>query len=209
MTEKDPLHEWNRLNKENLEQGFVSEMFINMSITSPLADKFSIWLFAGTGATGALLITQLQNIIPSLSLSGFRVCMFMLITSAICAFVAKYWALRCQIQTSFMQNLTEKLDALFEKHEKDEDEIKQLAKERGIEIDTEIEFNNIINEFIKPFPFWVKWLVTRKTREEAQNRQSGYHVAVKAYYWQLNFTFLQSVFFILFLCSGAWYASSL
>jgi hypothetical protein len=49
-------NEWNRLNNENLEQDFVSEFFISMSSTSPLVDKFSIWLFAGTGATGALLI---------------------------------------------------------------------------------------------------------------------------------------------------------
>jgi hypothetical protein len=49
MKEDDPLLEWNRINNENLEQDFVSEMFINISNASPLIDKFSIWLFAGTG----------------------------------------------------------------------------------------------------------------------------------------------------------------
>ena len=79
MTKEDPLLERNRLNKENAEQNFVSEMFISASKTSPLTDKFSVWLFAGTGATGALLISQIQQIIPSLSLIGYRVCMFMLV----------------------------------------------------------------------------------------------------------------------------------
>jgi hypothetical protein len=40
MKEDDPLLEWNRINNENLEQDFVSEMFINISNTSPLIDKF-------------------------------------------------------------------------------------------------------------------------------------------------------------------------
>jgi hypothetical protein len=34
-----------------------------MSSTSPLVDKFSIWLFAGTGATGALYAKK-GNYIP-------------------------------------------------------------------------------------------------------------------------------------------------
>jgi hypothetical protein len=81
MKEDDPLLEWNRLNNENLEQDFVSEFFIIMSSTSPLVDKFSIWLFAGTGATGALLISQIQGVIQGLSVTGFKVCMFMLIVA--------------------------------------------------------------------------------------------------------------------------------
>jgi hypothetical protein len=105
MKEDDPLLEWNRINNENLEQDFVSEMFINISNTSPLIDKFSIWLFAGTGATGTLLISQIQGVVQGLSITGFKACMFMLIASAISAFVAKYWALRCQIQTDITQNI--------------------------------------------------------------------------------------------------------
>ncbi|MCK4843169.1 MAG: hypothetical protein KAT04_15005 [Methylococcales bacterium] len=209
MKEDDPLLEWNRLNKENLEQDFVSEMFINMSSTSPLADKFSIWLFAGTGATGALLISQIQGVIQSLSTTGFKVCMFMLIASAISAFFAKYWALRCQIQTDITRNLKNNIREIFEKHGKNADEISEIAEKRGIEIETEIQLENVINEFKKPFPFWVRWLITRSVSKTKNNRQAGYHVAIKAYFWQLNFTLIQSLFFIAFLCFGGLYASSL
>jgi hypothetical protein len=41
------------------------------------------------------------------------------------------------------------------------------------------------------------------------NRQAGYHVAIKAYFWQLNFTLIQSLLFIAFLFFGGFYASSL
>ena len=72
MSDKDPLFEWNRLNKENAEQEFASAFF-GMTSTSPLADKFSMWLFAGTGATSALLITQISTIIESLGFYSIRI----------------------------------------------------------------------------------------------------------------------------------------
>jgi hypothetical protein len=49
-------------------------MFINISNASPLIDKFSIWLFAGTGATGSLLISQIQGVVQGLSITGFKAC---------------------------------------------------------------------------------------------------------------------------------------
>jgi hypothetical protein len=209
MKEDDPLLEWNRINNENLEQDFVSEMFINISNTSPLIDKFSIWLFAGTGVTGTLLISQIQGVIQGLSITGFKACMFMLIASAISAFVAKYWALRCQIQTDITQKLKNHMKGLFDEHEKNADEILEIAEKRGIELETEIQFENIINEFKKPFPFWTQWLMSRSVNKIKNNRQAGYHVAIKAYFWQLNFTLIQSLLFIAFLFFGGFYASSL
>ena len=209
MSDKDPLLEWNRLNKENAEQEFASALFFGMTSTSPLADKFSMWLFAGTGATSALLITQISTIIESLSLKGFRMCMFMLIASALSAFIAKYYALRCQIQNDLQTSLNSQLAEIFNSHEESEDRILEIAEKRGIELETEIELQNVINEFKKPFPFWVQWLITRSAKKTEGNRQAGYQYSVKAYYKQLNYTFFQAAFFMGFMCAGGWYAGGL
>lgn len=105
----DPLLEWNRLNKENAEQGFVSALFQSMSETSPLVEKFSMWLLAGTGATSALLVTQIESVLPYLSSQGFKSCLVVLVVSAIAGFVAKYYSLRCEIQNKVQSKLTELL----------------------------------------------------------------------------------------------------
>jgi hypothetical protein len=209
MTKEDYLLERNRLNKENIEQNIASEIFINISKTSPLTDKFSVWLFAGTGATGALLISQIQQILPSLSLIGYRVCMFMLVASAIFAFIAKYWALRCQIQTNFMLSLKKSMEELLSEFDRNEDEIIEEAEQRGIELKTEMEIENVMNEFIQPFPFWIRWSINRYRNKEKNSRQDGYHAAIKAYLWQIHFTFLQSLSFISFLLLGGWFAIGL
>jgi hypothetical protein len=209
MSDPDPLLEWNRLNKENSEHDIASAMFISMANTSPVVDKFSMWLFAGTGATGALLITQINSVLPSMSITGFRACMFMLIGSSIFAFIAKYFALRCQIQNEITAMFTERADVIFAGHEKNEERIEEIARERGIEIETDINFSNVIKEYVRPFPKWVQWLVNRSTQKNEGDRQAGHHLAVKAYYKQLRFTFLQALMFIGFMCAGGWYAGGL
>lgn len=203
----DPLLEWNRLNKENAEQNLVSAIFKSGARTSPIVDKFSMWLLAGTGATGALLITQIDVVLLRLTPTGFRLGMGFLLLSAILGFVAKYKSLQCQIQTEVQEKITELMPIILDKHKEDETKIREYAEQRGLEIETDINFQNVIAEFVKPFPSWVKWLIERQVRKSQNNRQAGYHIAIMAYFGQLRYTFWQAVLFLAFLCAGAWYAS--
>jgi hypothetical protein len=205
----DPLVEWNRLNKENAEHGFVSALYQSMTETSPLVDKFSLWLLAGTGATGALLITQIKSVLPFLTQQGFKVCLVILVTSAVMGFVAKYFSLRCEIQSNVQSKFTELVKPVLDKHEKDEDTIQEYAEQRGIELQTDIDLASIMKEFSRPFPFWVKWLISRKIDKTSGDRQAGFHIAVKAYTSQLRWTLLQAVLFLVFMLTAAWYANAI
>ncbi|MDG6774388.1 hypothetical protein QCB45_08585 [Thiomicrorhabdus sp. ZW0627] len=202
----DPLLEWNRLNNENAEQGFVSGMFQSMSETSPIVDKFSMWLFAGTGATGALLISQIQSVLPYLSKIGFLICLAILVISAVTGFIAKFYALRCEIQNSVQRRLSELLQPILDKHANDKDQIQEIAEQNGIEVDTEIKLSNIIEEFSKPLPFWVKWLIKRQIEQKSGDRQAGLHIAVKAHTAQLGWTFIQATLFLLFMLAATYFA---
>ncbi|WP_345974135.1 hypothetical protein [Sulfurimonas sp. HSL3-7] len=208
-TSDDPLLEWNRLNIENTEQGFTSALFHSLAETSPLVDKFSIWLLAGTGATGALLITQIKSILPYLSVHGYKACLIILVISAVTGFIAKYYSLRCNIQNNVQAKLSELSKPVFDKHKEDKDKILEYANQRGIEIQTEINFENVINEISKPFPFWVKWLIARKINKSSGERQAGFHIAIKAYTSQLRWTLIQSVLFLLFISTAAWFANAI
>ncbi len=205
----DPLEEWNRINKENAEQGFASALYSSLTHTSPIIDRFSLWLLAGSGASGALLIAQIENVLPYLTAKGFKVCMFFLIVSAILGFLAKYKALRCQIQVEMQSKLLELLAPIFAEHEQAEEQIQQYAEQRGMELDTELSFGKVVEEFSKPFPRWVKWLIKRQVSKNKGGRQAGHHIAIKAYVGQLRFTFWQAVMFIAFLSAGAWYAQAI
>lgn len=205
----DPLVAWNRLNRENAEQAFASALFMSMAHTSPAVDKFSLWLLAGSGASGALLISQIEAVLPHLTAGGFKMCLFFLVISAVFGFMAKYKSLRCQIQAEMQSKLNELLVPIFAKHGDDEEKIQEYARQRGIALGTEINFSNVVAEVARPFPFWVKWLILRQVKKNQGNRQAGYHIAAKAYFGQLRYTFWQAVAFLAFLCTGAWFARTI
>lgn len=207
--QEDPLIEWNRLNKENAEQAIVSSIYQNLAGTTSKIDKFSTWLLAGTGATSALLITQIASILPYLTTKGFKICLMMLVISAILGFVAKYKSLRCEIQLHVQTEAQKSMDPILKKHGEDEDRIVQYAKQRGIQLQTDVEISNVIAEFVRPFPFWMKWLVKRQTSRIGNDRQAGYHVAILAYLSQIRWTLSQAIFFVAFIISAAWYASAI
>ena len=205
----DPLLEWNRLNKDNAEQSFVSAMYLSISETTSKIDSFSIWLLAGTGATSALLITQIGSILPYLSERGFKLSLTFLVLSAISAFIAKYKALRCEIQLHLQKELAARLDPIFSKHDEDEKQIQEYAQQRGIVLQTEIEMSKVIEEFSRPFPKWVRWLIKRQISKTGEDRQAGYHIAVVAYMSQLRWSFIQAIAFMAFILTSGWYASAL
>lgn len=209
LNSDEPLVEWNRLNKENAEQDVVSALYQSMSETSPIVEKFSVWLLAGTGATAALLITQIKSILPNLSVEGYKACLVMLVVSAISGFVAKYYSLRCEIQFKMQSKFLELVKPVFEKHEEDEVKIANYATQKGLVLSTDIDFINIMNEFSRPFPFWVRWLIAQKVKKTSGDRQAGYHAGVKAYASQIRWSFFQAILFLVFILSAAWYCNAI
>jgi len=152
----DPIIVWNDLTKENVKQEIVSAMYLSMSKSTTIIDKFSLWLLAGTGATGALLITQVSSVLPYLSLEGFQVCIYILVASALFGFFAKYRSIQCEIQVENLQYQQDNIVPIFNNHANTEKEISKLAPQAGVQVETGLDVLEIMHEFLKPFPSWIK-----------------------------------------------------
>ena len=189
------------MSEENLEfkekaDDIISAMFVSIANTSRILNKFSKWLGAGTGATVALFITQVDSILSHMSADGFHVCVFMLIMSLISAFVAKYFSLHCQIDNEIMKVFTER--------------VSNIDEQQGATLDTNAKFNKFLTEYAKPFPNfmqgWIKRYVQNRQSKKYDSRGVGvYHGIAWAYHCQAGFTLLQAVMFIVFMCLGVWY----
>ena len=207
--QNDPLLEWNRLNIENTEQAFASALYQSTSENTANLDWFSTWLLAGTGATGALLVTQIKAVVPFLTATGLRVCLWTLAASAIAGFFAKYKALRCALQLHLQERIKELMNPVFQKHAADEERIKDYAIKQQLKIETEINLQKVIQEFIKPLPWWVKIFAVWKTKRMKKDRQAGHRMAFMAYLRQVRWVFVQSLLFLAFMLVAAWYARSI
>ena len=209
LEKNDPLFEWNRLNVANTEQAFASALYQCVSETTSAIDKFSMWLLAGTGASGALLISQIDSVLPFLTTAGFKTCLGLLVVSAIFGFASKYKALRCEMQLHMQQRLQCLLDPVFHKHGNDEKTIQEYASQRGVTLETEIRFSNVIAEFAKPFPWWAKRLISWHVKKNEGDVQASHRMAFKAYMGQIRWAFCQAVSFLSFMAAGIWYGSAI
>ena len=72
------------------ENSTIILMMSSAIATSPIIDKFSTWLLAGCGATAALMITNMNAIIPLIGDLEFKLSIYLLIASALAGLLQKY-----------------------------------------------------------------------------------------------------------------------
>lgn len=197
--EIDSLKLWNSLNKENTEQGMVSVLFQSFVETSPMVGSYATWLLVGTGTISAFMVTQINSILPYLSVVGYKLSLLSLVLSAMFGFLSKVRALRCDIQLKVIAMVSNGLPSVFEKHEKEEMEIIKRSEELGIKLDTEIDIEKVFSEAYKPFPFWMKGVMNKAAKEGLGNRQAHYHILISSYLSLMWSLFFQIIFFLLFI----------
>ena len=174
-------------------------MFLGALSGSAIIDKFSMWLLAGTGATAALMITNLDKIVPFLGVAGLKTSLSILIISALCGFIAKYKALNCQILQEVRKEIEKRVKPVMEKHETDEEKILKMAEEHRLEVETEIDVNIISSEYCKAFPEIIHKKLIKGFSEGLEDSLAPSRKAVRNLFWQGNLTILQFVMFILFV----------
>lgn len=201
-----PLREWNRLTQENTENAIVASMYDALLTSSGPIDTFSTWLLVGAAAIASFFVGNVEKILPFITANGFKVCGGFLVLSCIFGLASKVYALRCKIGTE--TGLRAK-DAFFEhiaKHNIEEQEIQKGAAFWGIAVETGVRMERVIEEFLKPTPFWVRWMTRRYLVKHQGNPQIGYILLLRLYTRQSVFGFLQVLAFLGFLISGFIYA---
>ncbi len=204
--EESPLQKWNRLNKENAEHSIVSVMFASVVSKSPEIDKFSTWLLVGTGGTATLLISNIKDIQNALSPLGFKIGLSLLVASGLMGILARCVNVFFQAGGDQQSKLIEQIQPFLDKHAEDEKKILELAKAQELTLETKIEVDRILKEYMKPFPSWTRWMFFLFVRKQKDNTQVGHLLPVKAFIWQTNLAFLQALLFISFFIAALYFA---
>lgn len=208
-SEKNPLEEWNRLERENTENAIVSSMFDAGLKTSFAINDFSTWLLIGTATIGAFMISNADGLIPIICKEGFLVCGLLLCLSSMFGLVSKIFALLCKVGLDVKEAISSTFRSHLDNYAIIEEEIQDTAKITGINIKTGIRFDRIMAEFLVPMPWWVKWLVMRQRKKNGSNPQQVYVLLVKRYNRQAMFAFFQALCFLAFMVVGVLYASQI
>ncbi len=207
-TKTEPLHEWNRLARENAENAIVSSMFESVYKASEPIDTFSTWLLVGTATVASFLITNAEKVIPFIKQSGFLTCGAFLCCAYLFGLISKMYALRCKIQIDAGAATRRTFTEHLAKYQEEEKKIKASAETSGISLETGIRIERVLAEFFAPLPKVVVWLASRQLKKGRGNPQIGYLPVIKSMQWQGLFAFLQALSFLGFLIAGFIYAAA-
>jgi hypothetical protein len=196
------LHEWNRLTREGAENAIVSSMFEASSEAIGPIEIFVTWLLAGAAIVASFLLGNSGNLVPILGDRGFLWCGLLLGTSCLCGVVAKTYALRAEIGRRIAAAVAQTFAAQLSTYDETAAKIQEAARALDVEVETDIRLGRVVNEFLAPMPFFVKWLVARALKKNAGNPQIGHLPRIKALNRLGLFTFLQSVLFLSFIIVG-------
>lgn len=203
----EPLREWNRLARENTENAVVSSMFdAAMKASEPIA-TFTDWLLLATGAVASFLIANADSLLPYISKAGFITCGAFLCLSCMFGLLSKIFAMRCRIGTEVGAAVRTTFSQHLAAYKQEEERIKRGAEFWGINLQTGIRIERVLDEFLKPFPAWVRWLANRHFKKEAGNPQIAYVSRIKSLNAQSLAAFVQAMCFLGFLCSGFVFAA--
>jgi hypothetical protein len=204
-----PLHEWNRLARENAENAIVSSMFDAALKSSEHISSFCNWLLLATATVASFVLANSDKVISLIGKTGFIVAGVLLCLSCIFGLVSTVFALRCKIgiDTSVATNMT--FDQHLSKYEEEESKILENAAFWGITLQTGIRTQRVLEEFLKPFPFWVRWLARRHFDKHANNPQIAHVSQIASLNVQGMSAFIQAICFITFFVAAFIFAASI
>lgn len=196
---KKSLDNWAAINRKNAEIGFTEALFTGALVSSPIIDKFSTWLLAGSGATGALMIANLDKLSPVLGVGTFKQAIYILVVSALFGFLAKYKSIHCQIMFATGEELNKRILPVLDKHGEDEEEIEGMAEEHDIQVNTAMDVEFVIREYCRAFPKIMHFWLESQFTEGLNDRLAPSRKAANGLFWQGNYTILQFFSFLGFV----------
>jgi hypothetical protein len=189
-----PLIEWNRLARENAENAIVSSMFEATTQAAGSMESFSNWLLVTSAAIGTFMLSNVDKLLPFLKQPGFSICGAILCLSAVWGLFAKVFALQSKISSEVRPVVLKTFNEQLALYEQTEQKIQEGAKFWGITLQSGIRMDRILTEYLKPMPWWVRWLATRGLKKHADNPQLAYLIQIK------RFNALGFSVFIQFIC---------
>lgn len=204
-----PLLEWNRLARENTENAVVSSMFEAAIKASEPIGTFSDWLLVATAAVASFLIANVEKLLPYISKTGFITCGIFLCVSCIFGLFSKICAVRCKIGTETGAALRKTFGEHLAAYKQEEEKIQKDAEFWGINLQSGIRIERVLQEFLLPLPDWVRRLAHRHFTKHAGNPQIAYITQIKSLHAQGMAAFFQAFCFLCFLGAGFVFAAAI
>ncbi len=200
---KGSLESWAKTTIQDSEKRLVEGMLRGVLDSSKFIDQFATWLLAGAGATSVLLISNLGSISNIVGNVNYKITLAFVCAAMIFGVLEKIAALIITIHQAGEKAGYDIALTIYSEHQKVESEIEEMAKPHDIDVKTRINiervFSMFINAYPKPFQNYLKSMFVKILNDPMYAHKKS----IKIYFWQIFFTFIEVLSFILFAGSIA------
>ncbi|MBG0624954.1 hypothetical protein I4P27_10985 [Enterobacter roggenkampii] len=197
---QESLEKLEELIESNFHNSMISAASEAIVGTHEVFDKFSSWLLVGSGATAALIIVNVDKIVPYVSQYGLRWGILLLTISALFGFCAKYFEIAASASQKVGQDSTTLMTEKMKAYEDALERFDNLAEKSGFKRSEKPQFENFLDDFIKLFPYgFMRRKIARMIYKDKERLARGNSRAVWYVVHQSFSVFLQSLFYLLFL----------
>jgi hypothetical protein len=202
---KNELESRGRQINKGCERDFIRISISSIIGTSPVIDSYSTWLLAGCGAIAALMISNVNSIVPFLGDNGFKVSIYILVCSVIAGLFQKYRSLCIQSFITITEKLISDSNSLNSIQQQAFQELHNEAKKYNIQLDVEptINLEVIRQEYTNFTPFFLRKKSLLNFNKGAKDDLHGWRKMMKGFKHQVGYFILQFLFFLAFLAFAA------
>jgi hypothetical protein len=190
---------------EDCETNFLRIGISSTLEVSPVIDKYSTWLLVGCGAIAALMINNVESILPFLGKTGFKQSIYILACSAVFGLMQKYRSLCVQAFNSITEKLISGTTSLNSIQQNAFQELYQEANQYGIQLQTspDVDLKKIRKEISDLLPFFLKRNAMKNFDKGAKDYLHGWKKMIGSFKIQVLYFILQFILFIIFLVFAA------
>lgn len=199
-TNQESLEKLEELIETNFHNSMVSAASEAIIGTHEVFDKFSSWLLVGSGATAALIIVNVDKIVPYVSQFGLRWGILLLTASALFGFCAKYFEIAVSASKKVGQDSTDLMTGKMKAYEEALERFDNIAEKSGYIRNEKNQFENFLADFINLFPYdFMRRKIARIIDKDKDKLARGNRRAIWYVVHQSFSVFLQSLFYLFFL----------
>ncbi|WP_447868916.1 hypothetical protein [Raoultella ornithinolytica] len=201
---KKAIDEWDAIIHENFHGGMINGASLATSETTSIIDKFSMWLLAGVGGTAALIIANIDKIIPYTGVVGFKFIVLFLCASAIFGFLSKYFSIVVHSSVAVSIRMADISAEELNKYSENCKARDEVAEGVGYVSKRDVDVNDFLNDYISLYPTNLLRKKIKKTFEKMkQDKLYGNRSAVQCVVYQSLCLLFQALFYVFFLISVA------
>lgn len=182
--------------REDTSDSVLHESYMNLLSASPLIDQFTTWLFAIIGGTTGLIISNIKSISEFVPVLVIKLTLSALLVSLLLCFLSKYTATIVKIFCREDKQSINRLKALIKKHEREEKQLQESARQQGVIINTSWK-EEVDKHPIPAFPFfWKKRTFKDSFYSDPNNPYLEYDKHIKLTYRQIIYSFSALILYV-------------